>query len=72
MSPALCRFLYVFVDKDRGGYMTSEQYSEFLEQLHPYEKLRYYCTYSYTAFALCLYVVHYMYVYFVFKNSHKG
>jgi hypothetical protein len=34
------RFLYVFVDKDRTGFMTAMQFQEFLEMLHPYEKLR--------------------------------
>jgi hypothetical protein len=36
----VCRFLYVFVDKDRTGFMTAKQFSDFLESLHPYEKLR--------------------------------
>lgn len=36
----LHRFMYVFVDKDRQGFMTAEQFSHFLEMLHPYEKLR--------------------------------
>ena len=30
----------MFVDKDRTGFMTSTQFSDFLEMLHPYEKLR--------------------------------
>ncbi len=37
---AVCRFLYVFVDKDRAGFMTGAQFAEFLEAMHPYEKLR--------------------------------
>uniref|UniRef100_A0A7S3GN15 EF-hand domain-containing protein n=1 Tax=Spumella elongata TaxID=89044 RepID=A0A7S3GN15_9STRA len=36
----LIQFLYVFVDKDRVGYMTYEDFSQLLESLHPYEKLR--------------------------------
>jgi hypothetical protein len=42
-ASALClsvRFLYVFVDKDRTGFMTATQFQDFLEMLHPYEKLR--------------------------------
>ena len=42
LSPSHCpgRFLYVFVDKDRTGFMTATEFEHFLEMLHPYEKLR--------------------------------
>lgn len=41
LSPAsCCRFMYVFMDKDRTGFISGQQFNDFLEMMHPYEKLR--------------------------------
>lgn len=36
----LLRFMYVFVDKDRTGYMTAAQFEQVVEVINPMEKLR--------------------------------
>ena len=36
-----CRFLYVFVDKDRTAAMTRDMFKDIVESLNPYDKIRY-------------------------------
>ena len=40
-SVGCCRFLYVFVDKDRTAAMTRDMFKDIVENLNPYDKIRY-------------------------------
>jgi hypothetical protein len=36
----IVKFIYVFIDRERKGYILFSTFNDFIEKLHPYEKLR--------------------------------
>jgi Ca2+-binding EF-hand superfamily protein len=36
----IVKFIYVYIDKERKGYCLFSQFNDFIEKLHPYEKMR--------------------------------